>query len=149
MKAGVIRVWLGTTSPDKHRADDWAILLLDRNLGDLYGWMDISTEVPPVAIVAGYSEDFAKGTASADLHCRIRKAAGGLLLHDGATARGCSGGPIFKKQANSWYIVAVVAAERRGAGRKSLHLARYDERFTNFAIPTYRFAETLRRVRGG
>ncbi len=146
-KSRVVRLWLGTSDPEKHRADDWAILELDKNLGDAYGWMGISTQVPPNAMVAGYSNDFAQGTASVDFTCRFRGASKGLLLHDGATSPGCSGGPMFERQGETYCIVALEVAERRMGSRKSLHLAQYDERFANLAIPTSRFADTLRRLK--
>jgi V8-like Glu-specific endopeptidase len=144
----VVRVWLGTSDPQGHRSDDWAILELDRNLGDVYGWMGFSTHLPVNAMVAGYANDFAQGTASVDLRCRFRGMSGTLLLHDGATARGCSGGPIFEKQGETYRIVALVVSERRMGGQKSLHLAQYDARFANLAIPVTRFADTLRRLKG-
>ena len=43
-KSHINHVWWGTSDPNKYRKDDWAILRLDDNLGDIYGWMGVSEE---------------------------------------------------------------------------------------------------------
>jgi V8-like Glu-specific endopeptidase len=145
----VTRVTWGTRYPDTEREHDWAILELEDNLGDRYGWMGTREEERTYVTMAGYSEDFGYGqTAGVHVDCRIRDRSGSYWLHDCDTARGSSGGPMFYMSGNDAYIVAINVAERRDGGETSLTLDSFEASHANIAVPSYRFIPKLRELRG-
>ena len=123
------KIVLGTNDPQRDRANDWAFLVLDRPLGETYGWMkfvvgdftDLDTLKDKI-ILAGYSSDFPKEkpseTAGVHKSCSIRGFGSqlGTVSHDCDMMAGASGGPMFVFSQDgskvSAIIVALNAAER-------------------------------------
>lgn len=154
----ITRVWWGTTDPDTDRYRDWAIVRLEKPVGNRYGWMGVR----PLNLaqfawyrvnMAGYSGDFRGGdTATAHLGCAIlnTRAGNGMLYHACEGTRGSSGAAMFETPLpNQPYIVAMNVAEAREGGEVSLHPAQYSERFTNIAIGIQELSATLQRIAVG
>jgi protease YdgD len=120
------RVIPGTTQPNRDRGNDWAFLVLDRPLGETYGWLKVAIadfsdlESAKEAInLAGYSSDFPteKPSETAGVHqgCSIRGFASqpGVITHDCDMMAGASGGPMFAFAPDgSAIIVALNSAHR-------------------------------------
>ena len=106
--AVVTKVGVGTNSPDDHRDSDWAILELNKPLGEKYGflkWRSVPLRVlqqyKNKLAVAGYSDDFpdpkvytelaeGKGyTAGVHLKCSVLDERKGMLVHDCDTKATC------------------------------------------------------------
>jgi V8-like Glu-specific endopeptidase len=140
-QAWISHAWWGTNDPDKYRERDWALLRLDKKLGDTQGWFGIRT-VPidsmksTLGTLAGYSADFRNGkTAGVHAHCSITKQAkNDFFLHNCHNTRGASGGPIFAYWNDSPYIYALNVAEYRNDGHTSLQLSHYTDANANIAI---------------
>jgi V8-like Glu-specific endopeptidase len=130
--ATVTRVFAGTNSPDIHAADDWAILSLDKPLGEKYGFLKWRSV--PLAIlqryknrlaVAGYSGDYPDPkvfqelgagrsmTAGVHLKCSVLGEREGMLVHDCDTNPGASGSALISKIDGVYQIVGLHAAGRR------------------------------------
>ena len=136
--AVVTRVLAGTNRPDVRSADDWAILQIDKPLGDKYGFLRWRSV--PLAIlqryrnrlsVAGYAGDYpdpkvyndlsaGKGyTAGVHLKCSVLGESDGMLVHDCDTNPGASGSALISKIDGVYQIVGLHAAgrkDRRGRG---------------------------------
>jgi len=139
----ITHVWWGTPDPQANRGLDWAILKLQKPLGEKYGWLGIhnvdTTSFPQQLSVAGYSSDFMGGnTAGVHHNCDAKKRieASNVILHDCDTSRGSSGGPALRVYNNQVMIVGVNVAERRDGGDTSLKLPGYEEKHANIVITT-------------
>lgn len=128
-EAFAVKGLVGTKNPGRDRSADWALLVLDRPLGETYGWMGwAATDFANAnsfkqrLILAGYSGDFPadqpKVTAGVHQGCSIRglNPAPGLLSHDCDMTRGASGGPIFALVNKKAVIMALNAAYRIAPG---------------------------------
>jgi V8-like Glu-specific endopeptidase len=120
-------VYVGTDFSDRPNlphADDWALLKLDKPLGDKYGWLGwsslpISTlsnsDYQEQLIFVGYSGDYPRNnpgaTAGAQFGCSILDEMEDVLLHDCDTFGGSSGGPILGLVDGELRIIAINAAE--------------------------------------
>jgi protease YdgD len=128
-EAFATQVVTGTTDPQRDRGNDWAFLILDRPLGETYGWLGFAiadlTDLDSVKdeiILAGYSSDFPKEkpseTAGVHKSCSIRGFGRqlGTISHDCDMMAGASGGPMFVVIQDgsklSAVIIALNAAER-------------------------------------
>ena len=132
--ASVRNILTGTNNPNLQSADDWAILELDKPLGEKYGFLKWRTV--PLALlqryknrlaVAGYSGDypdpkaysgleFAAGkgyTAGVHLKCSVLGERDGMLVHDCDTNPGASGSALISKIDGVYQIVGLHAAGRR------------------------------------
>ena len=132
--ASVRNILTGTNNPNLRSADDWAILELDKPLGEKYGFLKWRTV--PLALlqryknrltVAGYSGDypdpktysgleFAAGkgyTAGVHLKCSVLGEKDGMLVHDCDTNPGASGSALISKIDGVYQIVGLHAAGRR------------------------------------
>lgn len=116
-----ILYWWGTDNPDENRRADWAIIRLERPLGDRYGWFGYQPlnyqELKGKTVnYAGYSsfgdekrQEFINGeTAQVHIGCRVRDVYPeiGQIHTDCDNGTGGSGGPIFIWQNNKPIIVA-------------------------------------------
>ena len=140
-KSEISHAWWGTSNPSNNRERDWALLRLDKKLGDTQGWfgakiMPIDEMKTTLATLVGYSADLRNGqTASAHINCSIvKEQSKGFFLHNCDTTRGSSGGPIFSYWNNRPYIYALNVAEYRNGGTTSLTLPGYTDRNANVAI---------------
>lgn len=151
-------VWWGTNDPDRNRGNDWALLRLDKNLGDKVGWMGvINIDLRSVIgkaqyYMAGYSGDFDHGnSASWERGCSFTgyNYDKQFFLHNCDSSRGSSGCPMFYFTDNGKdnYIVALNVAEYRDGKEKSLLRIPYSAEHANIAIPAGRFLPTLLRIK--
>ena len=140
------RVVLGTNDPRGDRGNDWAFLVLDRPLGETYGWMkfiladltDLDSVKETVNLV-GYSADFPKDkpseTAGVHRGCSIRGFGSllGTISHDCDMMAGASGGPIFAFLPDgSAVMVAINAAERVSPEGKKV--AQFSKKTANIGV---------------
>ncbi len=122
--AEVIQTKLGTAFPSKNREQDWAVLKLDKPLGEQQGWLGwvmgdpaVLTKLTGKMVLVGYSSDFpAKGaaqTAGAHVGCSLRENSPfpGTILHDCDMTQGASGGPILYITQKQIRIVSMNAAQ--------------------------------------
>lgn len=104
---------------DVKREQDWAILTIDKKLGDDFGWLPVDgyklsvNQIKNVQIFqAGYSRDFAH-VLTTHPACRIQQIApmgagdAGLYLHDCDATKGDSGSPLFRKTEKGYRIVGL------------------------------------------
>ncbi len=136
--------------------NDWAVLKLDKPLGEKYGflgWKAASAtefmKASKTLALVGYSADFPKIpksysgleltagpglTAGVHQGCSILGEKGGLLLHDCDSRGGASGGPILAKIDGEYYVVALHAGWRK-----------IDGRITNYAVKMSQIEDWLNR----
>jgi protease YdgD len=152
-ESGVNYIWWGTTDPDTYRGLDWAILRLEKPLGDRYGWMGVRKQngydllSARTYYMGGYSGDYQKGeVASWQGGFRFTHfwPASGFAWHDADTTRGASGSSIFfyensSQPGTSAYVVSINVAEYRNGGDTSLIGVPYSEKTANVAIPSETF----------
>ena len=111
-------------------ADDWALLELDENLGDLVGSVPMLRVAPGVAASfasrkdpissAGYNQD-RPHLLYRDAGCTLTGAVKGghLFLHDCDLTRGASGAPLMVKHGGRYAVIAVQVAVMRRAGEEN------------------------------
>ena len=161
-----ILYWWGTDNPNQNRRADWAIIRLERPIGDRYGWFGYQTlsyqELNGKTVTyVGYStfenekvQEFINGeTAQVHIGCRVRDvyANDGVFHTDCDNGRGGSGGPIFIWQNNQPIIIGINAAEYR-SGDSSYFTQNYTPGQGNVGVPTLTFAQTIQsaiRYRSG
>ncbi|MEO0457881.1 MAG: trypsin-like peptidase domain-containing protein [Cyanobacteria bacterium P01_A01_bin.114] len=127
--------------------DDWALILLDRPLGEKYGTIamqpfetDALTESPFEASLAmvGYSADYPETgpgeTASAHVNCSITEERDDVVYHLCDTFGGSSGGPILAVIEDEIGIVALNSAQLTN---------RHGEGVVNYAVKIPRVIEQL------
>lgn len=150
-EAFVEEVKFGTNFSSGQIADpnDWALLKLDKPLGDKYGYFGwISPEFSVIQsleeklALAGYSGDFPQKfpgeTASVHIGCSILgESPDGLLEHNCDTTGGASGGPIFARFSlteSGYYIVG-------------LHAGTLDGETLNYGVKVSAWAPTAKAMR--
>jgi protease YdgD len=155
-EARVKAIWLGTKSPNTEREKDWAILQLDKPLGEKYGWMEfafldsIDERVSKFTMV-GYSLDFPAEnpayTAGVHQGCTIRGEKNGYLLHDCDMTQGASGGPIFFLRDNGEAVIVAINAAQYiiPGGRQKTPM--YTPRTANIAVMVSSWAEAVSELR--
>lgn len=127
-RAEVIDGLLGTDFQDRSappHEDDWAILKLNKSLGEQFGTIplkaiDTATLTQDTyrdrLIMVGYSGDYPAvrpgQTAAAHVGCSITAEAEDVIYHICDTYGGSSGGPILAKDGDSYSIVGLNAAAR-------------------------------------
>lgn len=150
-KVWIKEFWYGTNNPDGangERGKDWAILKLDRAIGDTVGTMGVSVPnlatLPFATNLAGYSLDRNSGN-SASIHrgCSIREVVGDRLLHDCDAKAGISGGPMFALNGASATITMISVSEYRNGAANSIDAPAYAKEVANVAISASAFASTL------
>ena len=139
--------WWGTGYPGALRSSDWAILRLDRNIGDDYGWVGARPyffAAGDFVSVAGYSDNWSFGqTASIHRDCQVQRVENGLLLYDCDTGRGSSGGPVFGWFVDHYELIGVNVAEYREGGEVTLNLPYYSDNYASIGIPLSPFFADL------
>jgi len=148
--AAVTGVLVGTdfAEPGSPNPDDWALMSIDKPLGETYGTIGLAplpTEVlvnEPYAeqlILVGYSGDFPADnpgqTASAHKDCSIVAEELSVVVHLCDTTGGASGGPILAVVDGEYRIVALHAAGR--TNRET------GEGMVNFAVQIPRIVSQL------
>lgn len=130
-EANVISFEAGWSVEDQNAVDDWAVLKLDKPIGNDYGYMgwryldftdpDVVSAVFEKIYLLGYAGDFPTErmrefgnpteTAGVDVACSIvgvwpqGSPYEGTLAHDCDTNPGASGGPIFAKFSDEQYYL--------------------------------------------
>ncbi|MCP4467665.1 MAG: trypsin-like serine protease [Halieaceae bacterium] len=147
-RARITYAWTGSLTPFAQTAtlqDDWAIGLIDADLGDRYSWVGVRNylAVPGDSVtLTGYSQDLRGGdTATAHVDCKVRGYVNGQLAHDCDMTKGASGGPLWSRTSGDVYIVGINSLMHMDGGRQ--HLANYDDRYPNGAVAATRFVETV------
>lgn len=153
--------WWGTSDPNLDTRNDWAIIRLERPIGDRYGWLGwqpLSYQELQGRTVSyvGYStfgdetvQEFIGGeTAQVHIGCHIRDVFPnqGLVHTDCDNGRGGSGGPIFIWQNSRPIIVGINAAEYRGESQVSFFRQAYTPGQGNVGVPTLAFAQRIRNI---
>lgn len=124
--AAVTGMLLGTDFAEGRspEPDDWALMSIDKPLGQTYGTIGLAplpsevliSDFAETLIMVGYSGDFPAEnpgqTASAHKGCSIVEEALSVLLHLCDTTGGASGGPILALVDGEYQIVALHAAGR-------------------------------------
>ncbi|MEZ2251270.1 serine protease [Microcoleus sp.] len=155
--------WWGTDNPDQNRRADWAIIRLERPIGDRYGWfgyqsLNYQELQGKTVIYVGYSsfgdesvQEFVGGkTAQVHIRCRVRDvfANDGLIHTDCDNGTGGSGGPIFIWQNNQPVIVAINAADYRSPeSAQSYFTQNYTPGQGNVGVPTLAFSQAILQAR--
>jgi len=163
-KTGVVtKIWLGTFTPDRRNTlrSDWALLRLDKNLGDDYGTVTVEdadaaslSRNPQEYASSSYDTDFEKATAACwQKGCDfVFLDPMGFLLHDFSNARGASGSPIFyfagRDHRHSARIVAINVGERSWK-HETLYGVPFSKAVANVAVPSHEFYGTLQAVLAG
>jgi V8-like Glu-specific endopeptidase len=161
--ATVTRCWLGSYAPnlEPNVHADWAILQLDRKLGDAYGTLAVddvnaatlAVNRRPLCLVS-YNRDFRYGRVpSWQAGCSfVALNPTGYLLHDFSTDNGASGAPIFYftnwSLAASAHILALNVAEKTTHG-DTFHRVPFALRVANVAVAAREFYPTLQRLLAG
>lgn len=154
--------WWGTSNADQDRRADWAIIRLERPIGDRYGWfgwqpLNYQELQDRTVSYVGYSTfgdetvaEFIGGeTAQVHIGCQVRDVYPdqGLIHTDCDNGRGGSGGPIFIWQNNQPIIVGINAAEFRGGSQVSFFTRNYTPGQGNVGVPTLTFSQTIQQAR--
>lgn len=156
-KTHAVWAWWGTTTPEKDRLADWAILKLKKNLGNTFGTFgflhDLSefSQYNDKVSLAGFSSDISNGhVLSRTRNCSIRyHYSNGMLLHDCDATRGTSGGPVYKcPSSGGCYIVCLAVSEYRGGKERSLYLRNYSHERANICLHPKLWAPTVLQLRG-
>lgn len=151
--------WWGTDNPKQNRRADWAIIRLERPIGDRYGWFGYQSlsyqELKGRTVsYAGYSsfgdekvQEFINGeTAQVHIGCRVRDVypESGQIHTDCDNGTGGSGGPIFIWQNNRPIIVAINAADYRSPKSvQSYFTQNYTPGEGNVGVPTLAFSQAI------
>lgn len=92
---------------------DRAVVTLDHPAGDASDLLRIATTMPPpgaALVLGGYGQD-REERLTADLHCHLVAALGGLIRHDCAATRGTSGAPLLVETApGEWRVIGIEVA---------------------------------------
>ncbi|TYQ25709.1 trypsin-like serine protease [Pseudanabaena sp. UWO311] len=155
--ASVRNVLTGTSKPNWQSADDWAILELNKPLGEKYGF--IKWRTVPVALlqkyknrisVTGYAGDYpdpkvynelsaGKGfTAGVHLKCSVLGENGGMLVHDCDTNPGASGSALISKIDGVYQIIGLHAIGRKDRNGRGVE---------NYAVRIGRIESALSKLR--
>lgn len=146
--------WYGTHSPEQKRRQDWAVLKLQKPIGNSYGWLsvadiNIAQGLPYTVDLAGYSSDRSKGNKlTAHINCRIKKEGdNGRFLHDCDTTAGISGAPLVDSKEGILRIIALAVSEYRRGSRVSVFRDKYSDDYANVAIAASNFARVINYLR--
>lgn len=136
----IAAAWVGSLKPEAERKNDWAILLLNDDIGSRTGWfglkpIDTSSQLPFTLNTAGYASDKDQGeTPLVARNCYIHKVDdAGRLLHDCDGVTGISGGPMYVESGSSATIMAITAAEFR-RGDQSMTVDAYSHQLANIGV---------------
>ena len=105
---------------EKVRGSDWAIIKLDRNLGESDQTLPVDSSMSKAGtpiVIGGYSYDRAL-YVTADTHCKILAdlfdpSGEPLLIHDCTAKQGASGAPVLVFTQDHWIIRGVDVATGR------------------------------------
>lgn len=114
-QANSVSARVGTLEPEKDYAGDWAVVVLDKDLGSANGYLGFAPPtkliLPLQVLFAGYSSDFSGGEIAGIDHCQILNKFANSYGHDCSMRPGASGGPLFYIEKGHYYIVGVNTKE--------------------------------------
>jgi V8-like Glu-specific endopeptidase len=150
-KTWISAAWVGTENPEQNRTRDWAILLLQDDIGDQTGWLglekNLEGEFPVTTNLLAYASDRMAGAVPLiTKNCYIHKEDGeGRLLHDCDAVSGSSGGPMFQSLTGK-KIHGIAVSEFR-IGPISMRRETYSHKFANIAISTNEVSPVLVKLK--
>lgn len=162
-RAQVVRVaeWgglgpFGTATGTTHFAEDWAVLEIDKPLGQIHGTLPVSDEVPEEfgqvgrgdITLAGFSSDFHRGQRQGVVQgCSLQMwlARWSMWLHDCDSATGISGAPLLRCDSQGCRIIAIQVAEVRQGEAQSVRRPAYSFEYANRAVAASEFIHAVRR----
>ena len=118
-QAEIIDHRVGVVDYQNNWVNDWAVLKLDRRLGDEFGWVGVlgsnsnDIKLPMSVSLAGFSSDVSGGaTMSAHLDCQLKErlstdALKGMLVSDCDTEKGASGSAVVASFNDGFVAVGV------------------------------------------
>lgn len=120
---------------------DWALLRLNRRLGDELGWLGVEALVRERGVQgamrariyqAGYSWDTGDNL-SGNLDCRILEAADDdTISHDCDTTRGDSGSPFMVRENGEYFVIATDSNFRRNPDGPMIYIATRTEGWVDY-----------------
>ena len=146
--------WLGSTTPEKDRRNDWAIVKLKEPVSDsLDVWeiypVDVSNSLPLQVNLAGFSIDRNNGnTLTNHENCSLLKVRdNGRILHDCDASSGISGAPLylFDVQVEP-KIVGISVSEYRQGAANSVVRDDYSDEYANVGISILAVSDILEKV---
>ncbi len=166
--AKIIASYKGTTVAN-NRVNDWAVVVLDRDVGESQNWFEIDESASFSAVdptsentvrtsdtdgpysMAGYPKDYEGGHALvAETGCEVtgRNAAWNYLYHDCDNRVGASGSPIYYLDPKGRARVVAINAAERFADNETRTLpedgAPYSHSIANLATAVDQFLPTLK-----
>jgi protease YdgD len=114
-EANSVSATVGTLTPENDYEGDWAIVLLDNDLGSAHGYFGFAQPskiiLPFPVVFAGYSNDFYGGEVAGIDQCQIKTKFSNSYGHNCSMTPGASGGPLFYIENGHYYIVGVNTKE--------------------------------------
>ncbi len=148
------------------RINDWAIARLDKPLGKYFGYFKVAKKTAIDVSSMGYSRDIFNKTGHPSVHknCKIKfkeKSTrkiyyissdykplinyNGLYNVDCDFIPGASGGPVFFKEGNDYFLLGINSAIKPKSNTH--HHETYSDRYANLMLPINgAFAKALRRT---
>ncbi len=136
-----------TTLKEIDRSQDWAVLTINRDLGEELGWLGIKSENLFDASVkgktvsqAGYSKDF-EYVLTGDKDCEIKNVLkigvdlSPVYHHSCNTGRGDAGAPILIEEDGEYKIVGIHSSTIKRWKKTDISIAIPGHSFANFIFP--------------
>ncbi len=147
-KTKVIEV---VTGGESGTAKDWAILILDKNLGQSFGYFRVRGFVNFTyedINLAGYSKDRSNRVLSIHQGCAITKVLTDKFLYNCDSTGGASGSPLWRRnQQGEYEIVGLHFGGRRPQDHRSrssrFKTDAYSHELANVAVRPHNYADTL------
>ena len=137
----------GSLNVDEDWSKDWALLVLDRNVGDATGWFGVLSSLPIFGAtnssltMIGYPADLSFGRQMYQVrNCEVRGHRWNILLHDCDSWGGSSGSALVANTNEGSYVVGV---HTRGLNEKGIP---YSSANANIAVNSRMFFSTLKRL---
>ncbi|NCN27578.1 trypsin-like serine protease [bacterium] len=146
-------------------AADWAILELDRPLGETFGYFELSPIVGNISFlgisIIGYSSHFNRGGSYQTYQekCLVRRSEEIFIYHDCDIRVGDSGAPLYycneftdsEGEAKKACFLVAVQTAYLGSEEEGLkeHLDLYSHEYANVAFRVESFREKLEELKGG
>lgn len=152
-KSGVSKIWWGTSDPVTYRNKDWAIVRLNKSLGEKYGFFGLkssSAESLENVMQAGYGKLFYDGKSMTGVEqCSAKKIIvnDGIVLHDCDSSQGDSGSPLFYCDEESQCFISALHVSEFRYGNATLNLTEYSDKNANVAIFTQTFLSKILELR--
>lgn len=145
----------GDIDSNRHSSDDWAVLRINKNLGDTYGYFGfkghlyVNSSLNNGVSLLAHHGDLPWDKLYSSSGRITYHYSSGKLYHTCDDTRGASGAPIVNHEDGQWLVVALNVAEYRNGGDKSLYLKRYSYDYTNIGVNVGQFSHVIREMRAG